>query len=142
MATTTFSGPVVSTAGFQAGASSIETITSGKTLTAADNGKTFILGDAAPGDITLPAVTLTGFRIKVIVGFAITTSSKIISAEATNIEGSLMVASTVVDANAETNINFIESADNLGDWATVVSDGTNWYVDGRALTTGGITVTT
>jgi hypothetical protein len=142
MAATHFSGPVVSTYGFQSGASSVETITAGKTLTAADNGKTFILGDAAPGDITLPAVASSaGFKIKVICGFAITSAAAVKSAEGDNIEGALMVASTVVDVDAADQLNFVQTAENIGDWVTVESDGTYWYADGRALTTGGLTAT-
>jgi hypothetical protein len=123
------------------GDGSIEAITAGKTLTAEDNGKTFILSDAAPGDITLPAVTLAGFKCKVICGFDITSSSALISAEGDNIEGALMVASTVVDVAAADQLNFINTADNIGDWVEVFSDGTYWYADGRALTTGGLTAT-
>ena len=142
MATTHFSGPVSSVGGFQPGASSIEEITAGKTLTAADNGKTFILADAAPGNITLPAVAdNVGFTIKVICGFAITSAAAVISAEGDNIEGALMVASTVVDVNAADQLNFVQTAENIGDWVSVISDGTYWYADGRALTTGALTAT-
>jgi len=141
MAASHWSGPVVSENGFQNGASSIEAITAGKTLTAADNGKTFILSDAASGDITLPAVaTSAGFQIKVVCGFAITSASAVISA-AGDIEGCIMVASTVVDVDGVTQMNFIQTAENIGDWITLISDGTYWYVDGRALSTGAITAT-
>jgi len=141
MAATHFSGPVVSTAGFQPGSGSIQEVTESITLTAADNGKTFILADAAPGTITLPAVTNTGFTCKVIVGFDLTTNGVLKSAAGDDIEGALMVASTVVDVDAADQINFVQTADNIGDWASVVSDGTYWYADGRALTTGGLTAT-
>ena len=135
MGTTHFSGPLA------VGSGQVEVITAGKTLTARDNGKTFILGDAAPGTITLPAVTNTGFTCKVIVGFALTSDGVLASAEGDNIEGSLMVASTVVDVDAADQINFVDTAENIGDWASVFSDGTYWYVDGRALTTDAITAT-
>ena len=135
MGTTHFSGPLA------VGSGQVETITAGKTLTAEDNGKTFILGDAAPGTITLPAVTNTGFTCKVIVGFDLTTNGVLASAEGDNIEGALMVASTVVDVDAADQINFVQTADNIGDWASVFSDGTYWYADGRALTSGGLTAT-
>lgn len=135
MSVTHFSGPLA------VGSGKIEVITAGKTLTADDNGKVFILGDAAPGTITLPAVTNTGFECKVICGFAITSNGVLASAEGDNIEGALMVASTVVDVNAADQLNFVQSADNIGDWVSVISDGTYWYADGRALTTGGLTAT-
>lgn len=136
MAITHFSGPVA------VGSGQIEVITAGKTLTMKDdNGKTFILGDAAPGTITLPAVTNAGFTCKVVVGFDLTSNGVLASAEGDNMEGALMVASTVVAVDAADQLNFVNTADNIGDWATVFSDGTYWYVDGRALTTGAITAT-
>jgi hypothetical protein len=135
MSTTHFSGPVA------VGSGAIEQITAGKTLTSDDNGKTFILGDAAPGTITLPAVTNTGFTCKVICGFAITSDGVVASAEGDNMEGAMMVASTVVGVGAADQINFVDTAENIGDWATFISDGTYWYVDGRALSTGALTAT-
>ena len=136
MGTTHFSGPLA------VGSGRIETITAGKTLTEKDNGKTFILGDAAPGTITLPAVASSaGFYCKVVCGFDITSNGVLASAEGDNIEGALMVASTVVDVNAADQLNFVNTADNIGDWVSVECDGTYWYADGRALSTGGITAT-
>ena len=135
MAVTHFSGPLA------VGAGQVEVITAGKTLTADDNGKTFILGDAAPGDITLPAVTNTGFYCKVICGFDLTSNSAVIGAPTDKMEGAMMVASTVVDVDAADQVNFVASAENIGDWATFFSDGTYWYVDGRALTTAALTAT-
>ena len=135
MSVTHFSGPLA------VGAGQVEEITAGKTLTADDNGKTFILADAAPGTITLPAVTNTGFRCKVIAGFDLTTNAVLASAEGGNMEGAMMVASTVVDVAAAGQLNFVQTADNIGDWVSVFSDGTYWYSDGRALTTAAITAT-
>ena len=135
MAVTHFSGPLA------VGSGQVEVITAGKTLTADDNGKTFILGDAAPGTITLPAVTNTGFTCKVICGFAITSNAIVAGSDTDKMEGAMMVASTVVDVDAADQINFVASAENIGDWATFFSDGTYWYVDGRALTTAALTAT-
>lgn len=136
MGTTHFSGPLA------VGSGKVEVITAGKTLTSVDNGKVFILGDAAPGTITLPAVaTNIGFECKVICGFDITSNAVVASAEGDNIEGALMVASTVVDVDAADQLNFVNTADNIGDWVSVISDGTYWYADGRALTTAALTAT-
>jgi hypothetical protein len=136
MAVTHFSGPLA------VGSGKIETITDGKTLTADDNGKTFILGDAAPGTITLPAVaTNAGFECKVVCGFAITTNGVVASAEGDNMEGAVDVNSTLVTVDAADQINFVATAENIGDWATFESDGTYWYVNGTALNLGGMTAT-
>ena len=132
---THFSGPLA------VGSGKVQVITAGATLTKDDNGSIFILGDAAPGTITLPAVTNVGFECKVICGFAITSDGVVASAEGGNMEGALMVASTVVSVPAAGQINFVDTAENIGDWATFTSDGTYWYVDGRALTTAAMTAT-
>ena len=130
-----FSGPIA------VSSDRIQTITAGATLTADDNGSVFVLGDAVPGTITLPAVANAGFECKVYCGFAITTNAVVASAEGDNMEGAMMVASTVVDVNAADQVNFVATAENIGDWASFFSDGTYWYVDGRALTTGALTAT-
>ena len=118
-----------------------ESVTAGKTLVAADNGMTLFLGDAASGDITLPAVTNTGFAVKVICGFTITTASAVISAEGDNISGTLVVAGAAVPAVAEDQINFIGSAALAGDYIEITSDGTNWLVHGIGNGSGSITAT-
>jgi hypothetical protein len=135
MSVTHFSGPLA------IGAGAIQEVTDAITLTKDDNGKTFVLASATAGDITLPAVTNIGFQIKVIVGFNLTDDASLVSAEGDNMEGALMVASTVVTVDAADKLNFIDTADNIGDWVSVISDGTYWYADGRALTTAAITAT-
>jgi hypothetical protein len=136
MSVTHFSGPLA------IGSGAIQSVTDAITLTMKDdNGKTFILGSATAGDITLPAVTNTGFQCKVVVGVDLSDDASVVSAEGDNMEGALMVASTVVTVDAADKLNFIDTADNIGDWVTVISDGTYWYCDGRALTTAAITAT-
>jgi hypothetical protein len=120
----------------------VENVTAGKTCDAnRDNNKTFILADGAPGTITLPAVTNAGFRCTVIVGAAITDDGILASAEGDNMEGSLVVAGAAVTVNAADQINFVDTAENIGDRVDVISDGTYWYVTGIGLTSGSITAT-
>ena len=136
MGTTHFSGPLA------VGSGKVEAITAGKTLTADDNGKVFILSDAASGDITLPAVaTNVGFECKVICGFAITSASALKSAEGDNIEGSIVVNGAQVDVDAADQLNFVQTAENIGDWVSVISDGTYWYAEGVGHGAGAITAT-
>lgn len=145
MSDTHFSGKVSSANGFSTGTAGIaattESVTAGRTLTVADHGMTFFLGDAASGDITLPAVTLTGFSVKVICGFTITTSSGVLSAEGDNISGVLTVNGALVAALVEDQINFIGSAAVLGDWIKVTSTGAAWAVSGQGSAAGSITAT-
>ena len=149
MSTTNFSGPVVSAAGFTSGmagqltdiAASSESVTAGYQCTYADYDKTLFLADAASGDIVLPVVTLTGFRIRVVCNFAITTSSGVLSAEGDNINGVLVVNSAMVRAAAEDQINFIANTALIGDYIDIVSNGTTWTVTGIGDDAGSITAT-
>lgn len=118
-----------------------ETQLAAQTLTAVDNGKTILLGDAAPGDITLPAVTNTGFKVRVQCNFAITTSAAVVSAEGDNISGLLIVNGATVLAEAEDQINFILNLAEIGDYIDIMSDGTSWIVNGAAGAAGAITAT-
>lgn len=118
-----------------------ETQLTAQTLTAVDNGKTILLGDAAPGDVTLPAVTNTGFKVRVQCNFAITSSAAVISAEGDNISGLLIVNGATVLAEAEDQINFILNLAEIGDYIDIISDGTNWIVNGAGGAAGSITAT-
>ena len=96
---------------------------------------------AAPGNITLPAVTNTGFSVRVMCNFAITSSAAVISAEGDNINGALVVNSAMVRAAAEDQINFIANTALIGDYIDIVSNGTTWTVVGIGDDAGSITAT-
>ncbi len=125
----------------------VETISATKTLTASDSGKTFILDASAGKVVTLPAVSINGFNAKFIVGAAFATDNWIIdSAEGDNINGFIAdMGSTVVVvvAGAEDQINFVASAETIGDWIEIVADSGNsqWLVKGSCAANGGITAT-
>lgn len=143
MSATHFSGPVVSTYGFQEGASAYETVAAAKTLTSADNGKTFLMDAAAGATITLPSVA-AGLKFRFVVASAFATSNWIIdSAEGDNITGNLIVNGAAVPAAAEDQINFVNSAETVGDFIEIFADATNsqWIVWGIGAATGGITAT-
>lgn len=135
MATTHFSGPLA------IGSGSVETISAVKTLTANDNGKTFLLNAAAGVTITLPSHA-SGLRFKFITGAAFATTNFIIAAaDVDTMEGSMIVAGVVVDVAAADQINFVATAENIGDFVEVFSDGTYWHTFGNALTAGALTAT-
>ena len=138
---TSSGGGGLKVAGLQQNLGSAETITGARTLTAADNGKTFYLNAAAGATITLPAVA-AGLSFKFVVAALFATTNWVIdSAEGDNIDGSIEVAGAVVVAGAEDQINFVASAEALGDHVVLHSDGTQWFVHGMAALTGGITAT-
>lgn len=119
----------------------VETLAAAKTLTAADSGKTFILKAAAGATVVLPALK-AGVHFKFIIGSAFATTNWVIdSAEGDNIEGLLIVDGESVSASGEDQINFVNSAETVGDHVEFSCDGTNWFVTGAGAAAGGITAT-
>ena len=117
-----------------------EAITVGSTLTAADSGKTFKVSGSG-GTVTLPAPK-EGFNVKFVTTGGLDTANTVIAGgTADKMEGSLIVAGAVVDVDAADQINFVHSADNLGDFVDIWSDGSNYYVFGNALSSGALTAT-
>ena len=106
-------------------------LTADTTLTVADSGKTIFL-DAVGEAITLPAVAdSAGVQFKFVVTAAVITSAWTITADAAKIYGSVTEAGLVQLASAETTITIVHTKAIQGDWFTLESDGTNWYVAGQ-----------
>lgn len=79
MASTTFSGPVTSTAGFISGTDSLVSVTEDVTLTSASHaGRTMVLDVASGATVTLPAATGTGNVYKFFVKTTVTSNDYII----------------------------------------------------------------
>ena len=104
-------------------------LTADTTLTASDSGKTIIL-DAVGEAITLPAVE-AGLNYKFIVGAVVATSSWTVAAATAVMYGSVTEAGLVQLLSAETTITIVHTKAIRGDWFTLESDGTNWYVAGQ-----------
>jgi len=120
----------------------VEAVTGAITLTAEDSGKVLILKAAAGAQITLPAVaTSSGLRFKFVVGLAFATTNWTVLAASNIIEGSVIVNGSHVAGVNENTISFVASAESVGDFAELVCDGTNWYVNGSGVTAGAITLT-
>lgn len=126
----------------------VEAIAADTTLTVEDSGKTFLLDNATGATITLPALaTSNGFCAKFVVAAAFATDNWVIdSAEGDNINGSIADMGTtvaVVVASAEDQINFVASAETIGDWVEVVfdTDNSQILVTGMCAQNGGITAT-
>ncbi len=140
MATTHFSGPI------SLGSDSTKVITAATTLTSADDGKTCFLDGTVGATVTLPALA-AGARLKFVVTSAFATSNWVVdSAEGDNISGFIADMGTTVAgvvAAAEDQINFVATAETVGDWIELVADNTNsqWIVSGMCGTNGGITAT-
>jgi hypothetical protein len=120
----------------------VEAVTGATTLTAKDSGKVLILKAASGAQITLPSVaTSAGLRFKFIVGLAFATTDWTVKALSNAIEGSVLVNGAHVAGVDENTISFVASAESIGDFAELVCDGTNWYVNGSGVSAGAITLT-
>jgi hypothetical protein len=122
-----------------------ETIAAAKTLTNEDSGKVFFINQASAYEITLPLMsTITAgwnatFIISVVAGNAVTIANN--TAENT-IVGGIAGADGGAATHAETAVDevvFISGA-VLGDRCTIVSNGTNYFVNGYAADVAHITV--
>ena len=117
-----------------------QAITIGETYTMADSGKTIKVSGTG-GTVTLPAPT-EGFNIKFVTTGGLTSANTVIAGGTADVmEGSIIVAGAVVDVDAADQLNFVHTADNLGDFVEIISDGSNYFVFGNALESGGITAT-
>lgn len=118
---------------------SFQSLSADTTLTGADSGKTFML-DAVGEAITLPS-PLQGANFKFICDTTTATTDWTIVSATNVIYGSAQVAGAVVAASAENTITLVVAKFLPGDWVSLVSDGTKWYVEGSVVTALGCTFT-
>ena len=126
---------------FLSTAENIVTVTAAKTLTIADSGTIQVLKAAAGAAVTLPAVTAGKWNFRFVTGLAFATTNWTVVATTQIIQGGAIVNSTFVPAANENTISFVATAETLGDYVDVYSDGTNIYVNGVATAAGAITFT-
>mgnify|MGYP004452063485 FL=1 len=119
----------------------VDAVSAAVTLTSADSGKWYELASSTGVTVTLPAVE-SGLHFRFVVANAFDTSNYIIdSAEGDNIDGILVVNGDSVAASGEDQINFVASAESVGDFIDIWSDGNKWYVWGIGNASGSITAT-
>lgn len=124
----------------------VKTVSAAESLSKTDSGKTIVLDAAEGATITLPAIA-QGLNFRFVVGAAFATSNWVIaSAEGDNINGIISdMGSTVagVPASGEDQINFVASAESIGDYVDFICDYDNsqWLVSGACAANGGITAT-
>lgn len=146
MSNTHFSGPI------SLGTGSVESITAAKTLDALDNGKTFIINVAAGATVTLPSVAngiaKAGYKVNFIIGTNVTSNTFTIT-EGTGdtdiivvqaFESDNTAAAAAASSTGCTNIIFANAADTVGDGASLICDGTNWFAIAHAAADACITV--
>lgn len=116
------------------------------TLFTRNSGTEYLLNAAAGATITLPAVE-AGLYFKFTVNTAFATTNWVVaSSEGDNIDGIIAdMGSTpaVVVASGEDQINFVASAETIGDYIELRPNAglTGWIVNGVCGANGGITAT-
>ena len=121
-------------------ADNVEVVNAARVLTKADSGKVLSLKNATGVRIDLPTPT-KGFKLKVLVGLAFATSNFTVVAQSNIIQGGATVNGAFVPAEDENTISFVATAEKVGDFIELVSDGTNYFVSGNASGAGAITFT-
>jgi hypothetical protein len=123
----------------------VETVAAANVITASESGKTFYLALAGGFASTLPAPA-AGLKYKFIVAVAPTTAYTI----ATN-DGANLFRGGINELEVDTGddgpysavgdlISFVANIAVVGDWVSVESDGTNWYITGQTNADGGVTI--
>lgn len=113
-------------------------ISSTVTLTALQNGTTFLLSGVVGYPINLPA-PVAGLKYKFIVQDLFATTDWVLTATGAIMHGNVMEAGAIQAVAAATTINLELGADTIGDWIEVESDGTNWYVFGSFTQAASVT---
>jgi len=117
-----------------------KSVSADTTLTYSDSGKTILL-DATGEQITLPTVK-AGIKYKFLCQVTTAVSNWTIINGNDVVYGSVDVNSTRVDCSAKDIITLVVAKFLPGDWISLESDGTNWYIDGSVFTAAGVTFTT
>lgn len=107
----------------------VENVSAATTLTFADSGKTLYMKASAGKAITLPAPE-AGFKVKIVTGQAFATTAWTVVSTGANIRGGAIVNSTFVASAGTTTITFSASAETIGDYVELTSDGTSYFVNG------------
>ena len=97
----------------------VETLSGDTTLTTEDSGKVFIISQGAADDITIPAVTESGWHAKFILGTAGANDVDIIGGTADKMVGLEMGDTNTAIAADSDKITFVASNAGVGDWAEV-----------------------
>jgi len=101
------------------------------TLSLEDNGKTILIGGTSGAyAVTLPTVK-DGLRFKFVISAVSSGIRTVTMGTADKLQGIIVANGAAVPGVDEDNIVFSASS-KVGDYASVISDGTNYYVEGAA----------
>jgi len=131
----------------------VETITASKTITDAESGEVYFIGDVGASiDITLPTLK-AGAYFKFIISEDMDNDSTVIdiltAGAAGTIQGMVQIAeldgtgpSYVIDGGSATKLTIDGNPDvNKGSFLEIECDGSNWFVTGKVICDSGGTAT-
>ena len=119
-------------------ADTVTPISAAVTLGENASGSLFTLGLAAGVAINLPA-PVKGFKAKFVVTAAFATTAYTIVAPTAVLYGGAIVNSVNVPCAAKATINLSATAETIGDWVKIESDGVKYFVSGVGTAAGAIT---
>jgi len=100
------------------------------TLTTSDTGKVIYLKSATGRAITLPAPT-SGFNVRIITAQLFATTAFTIVAPSAILRGGAVVNSVFVPSAGTTTITLSATAETIGDYIELKSDGVSYFVSGN-----------
>lgn len=124
-----------------------ETLAATHTLTYADCGKTVFLSHATEFVTTLPLPSAGCYFKFIVANIAESNNYTVVTNASANI-----IAGHIHEAEVDDNVDgstdqdgdtitFLQATTLLGDWASIVSDGTLWYLTGASFTAAAVTLT-
>jgi len=115
----------------------VKTLSVAGSLTISDSGKVCYLKSATGRAINLPAPT-SGFKLKVVTAQTFATTAWTFVSTGANIRGGAIVNSVFVASAGTTTITLSASAETLGDWFEITSDGTSYFINGVYAAASGV----
>ena len=106
------------------------TIAVATTLTQSDSGTIKYLKATTGKAVSLPAPA-NGFKIRIVMAQTFITTAWTIVSTGANIRGGAIVNSVFVASAGTTTITLSASAETIGDFIELVSDGTSYFVSGN-----------
>jgi hypothetical protein len=107
-----------------------KTLTVAGSLTKDDSGYVCYLKSATGRAINLPA-PLAGFKLTVITAQTFASTAWTFISTGANIRGGVLVNSAFVESAGTTTVTLSASAETLGDFFQLTSDGTSYFISGN-----------
>jgi len=109
-------------------------VTAANTIAYSECGTTYFLNSATEFASTLPAPEAGCFLKFIVKAAPVGASYTVVTSGSSNIiYGEAVVNGAAVAAVTEDTITFTASAAAIGDYVELISDGTNWYVNGQGV---------